>query len=105
MKDGICKAHSIRQWRLLAMPPILWGVDIKQLLHVCGRRLDLRAVVNEQGQQEIEVFCATDDEHAQAEALVLQAAADEVLRSDINAKCSKQIVTLVDSVLKRAAGG
>lgn len=98
-------ANPVRQWRLLAMPPSVWGVDITQLLHVCGRTLDLRVVVGEQGEQVLEVFCATDDEHAQAETLLHQAAADEVLRRDINVQSSKEIAALVDSVLKRATGG
>jgi len=87
------------------MPPRAWGVDIGRLLQVCGRALDLRVAIVDKGQQVLEVFCATDDEHAQAETLLHQAAADEVLRSDINAKSSNEIGTLVDSVLKRAKGG
>jgi hypothetical protein len=105
MKDNDSVAYPVKQWRQLALPPIAWGVDITQLLHVCGQTLDLRAVTSEQGQQVLEVFCSTDAEHAQAEALLHQAAADGVLRRDINAQCSKEIGTLVDSVLKRATGG
>jgi (p)ppGpp synthase/HD superfamily hydrolase len=62
-------------------------------------------VIGEQGQQLLEVFCATEDEQANAEALLHQAAADEALRRDINARCNKEIGTIVDSVLKRATGG
>lgn len=104
MKDNNHEPVQVKNWRLLQMPPSTWGVDIGQLIQVCGRALDLRAVVREEGQQVLEVFCATDIEHAQAEVLVHQVAADEVLRRDINAQCSKEIGTLVDSVLNRATG-
>jgi hypothetical protein len=104
MKSSDSVLYAVKQWRRLAMPPSDWGVDITQLLHVCGRTLDLRAVMSEQGHQVLEVFCTSDDEQARAEALVHQAAADELLRSDINSQCSKEIGTLVDSVLKRATG-
>lgn len=104
MKDNKSEAYPVKQWRRLAMPPSAWGIGTGKLLQVCGRVLDLRAVVGERGQQVLEVFCASDEEYAQAEALVHQAAADEVLRRDINAQCSKEIGTLVDAILKRATG-
>lgn len=86
------------------MPPSAWGIHTSQLIRVCGRTLDLRAVMNEQGQQVLETFCTADDELAQVEALVHQAAADEVLRREINSRSSNEIGSLVDSVLKRATG-
>ncbi len=105
MKDSNPEQNPVKKWRQLLMPPSAWNVDIGQLIQVCGRALNLRAVVSEQGHQALEVFCATESEHAKAEALVHQAAADEVLRRDINSQHSKEIGALVDSVLKRASGG
>lgn len=106
MKHGNkLETYPVQQWRRLAMPPRAWGVDIWRLLQVCGRELVLRVAIDDKGQQVIEVFCSTEGEHAQAEMLLHQAAADEVLRSDINAESSKEIGMLVDSVLKRANGG
>lgn len=104
MTDNDSAAHPVKQRRRLALPPLVWDVGITRLLHVCGQTLDLRAVMNEQGQQELEVFCATDAELAQAETLLHQAAADEVLRRDIHNRYSQEIAALVDSVLKRATG-
>lgn len=104
MKNIKSEANHIKQWRRLDMPPSAWSIDITQLTHVCGRVLDLRIVVTEQGRQVLEAYCATDLEVARAESLVHQAAADEVLRRDINSRCSNEIGTLVDSVLKRAMG-
>lgn len=104
MKDNDSAAHSVKQWRRLALPPFVWDVGIAHLLHVSGQILDLRAVMNEQGQQVLEVFGATDAEIVQAEKLLHQAAADEVLRRDIHNRCDQEIDALVDSVLKRAMG-
>ena len=104
MKNNDSVACPVKQWRRLAMPPYAWGVDTPQLLHVCGKTIDVRAVMSEQGQQMLEVFCATEDEYAQAESLVHQAAADAVLRKEINSRCGNEIGNLVDSVLKRATG-
>ncbi|WP_018079652.1 hypothetical protein [Thiobacillus denitrificans] len=104
MKDKNPAVFPVRQWRRVAMAPSDWGVEMKQLFHVCGRALDLRVVVGEQGQHVLEVLCATDDELAQAEALLHQSAADEALRRDIYTQCNKEIGMLVDSVLKRATG-
>ncbi len=91
------------KWRSIDLPKDIGRHEAANIILLCSHNHCLRFDDSSLEKIKIQVHCQSDDEYIQAEALLTQAIADELLRKEIRRNNDPEIKLLVDAVLAQVS--